>query len=401
MNAVLPSARRLDYHYFAMQAGFWSMFASVCGYQTALLLGRGFTSGQIGLVIAVRCVAGILCQPALGGFADRHPEIPLKRMISVSLCVSLCASMALMLLPMGLVGVTAVFFVMGAFEISAYPFVDSMAIQYINAGVPIRYSLGRGIGSLSYAVTSVFLGRLVARHGVEITLAVHAGLLIAEVAIIALYPAFRALPRQAEQQPQKTRSAFSLLCAYPNFSLMLAALFFGITGVIPMTNFLVNIILSRGGGASDLGFALFLMAASELPVAFFFPRLLRRLGSARLLFISVCFMTVKAILLLCSGSLTAVLAIQPIQMLGYGLFTSSSVFFVNESVPETDRVRGQTLMMVATNGLGGVVGNLLAGWVLDGGGVTAMLVFCAACCALGVLLSLRAARPGRTSFADI
>ena len=54
------------------------------------------------------------------------------------------------------------------------------------------------------------------------------------------------------------------------------------------------------------------------------------------------------------------LVVQPLQMLGYGLFTPASVYFVNESVPPADRVRGQTVMMVASNGLGGMLGGLLA-----------------------------------------
>ena len=59
-----PSFRRLDYHYIVMQAGFWAMFASVVAYQTALLLERGFTNGEAGLMTAVRCLAGIICQPS-------------------------------------------------------------------------------------------------------------------------------------------------------------------------------------------------------------------------------------------------------------------------------------------------------------------------------------------------
>lgn len=71
-----PSLRRLDWHYMAMQIGFWAMFASIVGYQTALLLDRGFSNGEAGLMTSVRCLAGIVCQPLLGGFADRHPEFP-------------------------------------------------------------------------------------------------------------------------------------------------------------------------------------------------------------------------------------------------------------------------------------------------------------------------------------
>ena len=102
-NHAAPSARRLDYHYIAMQAGFWAMFAGVCAYQTALLLNRGFSNSEIGLITAVRCVAGIVSQPLLGGFADRHPEVPLKVLVSGSLGVSLLAGLYYLLRPgMGL-----------------------------------------------------------------------------------------------------------------------------------------------------------------------------------------------------------------------------------------------------------------------------------------------------------
>ena len=46
-----PSLRRLDWHYIAMQMGFWAMFAAIVAYQTALLLDG---QGQGGLRGAVR-----------------------------------------------------------------------------------------------------------------------------------------------------------------------------------------------------------------------------------------------------------------------------------------------------------------------------------------------------------
>ena len=68
------------------------------------------------------------------------------------------------------------------------------------------------------------------------------------------------------------------------------------------------------------------------------------------------------------------------------------MFFVNESVPRADRVRGQSLMMVASNGLGGMMGSLLPGAVLDWAGVDAMLLLCAALGAASTLLALAAFR---------
>ena len=155
----------------AMQAGFWAMFAAIVAYQTALLLERGFSNSEAGLMTAVRCLAGIVFQPLLGGFADRHPRLPLKHIVTVSMALSLVAGVWYWISPgMGLWETTLVWVVIGGLEVSSYPLMDAMAVQFINEGVPIRYSLGRGIGSLAYAVVCVVLGFQAGRLGLESTL---------------------------------------------------------------------------------------------------------------------------------------------------------------------------------------------------------------------------------------
>lgn len=385
LNAAQPSLRRLDLHYIVMQMGYWAMFAAICAYLAALLGERGFSNSQIGLLIAIRCLAGIIFQPLLGGFADRHPEIPLKVIVSLSLALSLAASLAFLLWPMGMGGTAVILIILGGFEISAYPLMDAMAIQFINAGMPIRYSLGRGIGSMAYAVTCVILGLQTQAMGVESTLITHAVLVAAVIALTITYPTFRSAPTAADAPPaEKPHSVWYLLRNNPPFTLMLVAILLGLTACLPMSNFLVNVVESRGGNSADLGVALFLMGGFELPTAFFFQRMLRRLGSGKLILISMVFTVLKAVALLLSFNLATVFLAQPLQMLGYGLFTPASVYFVNESVPEADRVRGQTVMMVASNGMGGMLGSYISGLALDAGaslpmgGANLMLLCCIA-----------------------
>lgn len=386
-NCPAPSLRRLDYHYIAMQVGFWAMFAAIVAYQTALLLDRGFSNGQAGLMTAVRCLAGIVCQPLLGGFADRHPEIPLKRIVALSMVLSLAAGVWFWLdSGMGLWSTILVWAVIGGLEVSSYPLMDAMAIQFINAGMPIRYSLGRGIGSLAYALVCVLLGAQVRWLGLESTLATHVVLVAAEILLVCTYPAYRAQPQQRQEATDQPRSVLALLRGNRRFTLMLLGVLFGLTGIMPLSNFLVNIVTSRGGTDADLGLALFLMGGFELPTAFFFPKLMRRFGSGKLLLLSMAFGTLKGAALLLSWNYAGVLMAQPLQMLGYGLFTPASVYFVNESVPPADRVRGQTIMMVASNGLGGMLGGLLAGATLDRGGANGMLWGCIACGCVGIVL---------------
>ena len=395
-----PSLRRLDWHYIAMQMGFWAMFAAIVAYQTALLLERGFTNGEAGLMTSVRCLAGIVFQPLLGGFADRHPGVPLKGIVGVSLALSLAAGVWYWAEPaMGLAQTALVWVVIGGLGVSSYPLMDAMAVQFINDGMPIRYSLGRGLGSLAYAVVCVLLGLQVGQWGVETTLATFLLLTAAEIALVFTYPTWHPkAPAEGRAAAERPQSALSLLRSSPRFTLMLAGVLFGLTAVLPLSNFLVNVILSRGGTAADLGLAMFLMGGFELPAAFLFPKLLRRLGSGRILVLSMAFCTLKGVALLLTWNLAGVLLCQPLQMLGYGLFTPASVYFVNESVPPADRVRGQTIMMVASNGLGGMLGGMLAGFTLDLGGANWMLAGCILCGCVGTVLCLLALpRKGRSA----
>ena len=70
-----PSLRRLNVSYTLVHVVYWAMFAIFAGYQTSLLLGRGFTSGEGILPIRRFCryfgsaVAGR--QPPPGG-ADQN-----------------------------------------------------------------------------------------------------------------------------------------------------------------------------------------------------------------------------------------------------------------------------------------------------------------------------------------
>ena len=240
--SAFPSLRRLNASYTLVHVVYWAMFAVFAGYQTSLLLGRGFTSGEAGVFASIRCFAGILAQPLLGGWADRHPEVPIKRLLNVCLVLAL-----------------------GILELNAYPLLDSMAVQFIAAGVPVSYSLSRGLGSLSYALACVVCGQQAVRFGTESLLLTHMALLVLMIAAVALYPAFprEALPPRA--QGQQPHSILYILKSSRSFTLTLVSLFFALAAIMPIVSFMVNLVTDRGGDQGHLGLALFLMGASELP----------------------------------------------------------------------------------------------------------------------------------------
>ena len=183
---AFPSLRRLNVSYTLVHVVYWALFAVFAGYQTSLLLGRGFTSGEAGVFASIRCFAGILAQPLLGGWADRHPEVPIKRLLNVCLVLALGVNGVFYATRPGFWGTAVIFLALGILELNAYPLLDSMAVQFIAAGVPVSYSLSRGLGSLSYAVACVLLGQQAAAFGTESLLLTHLALLVLICAYISL-----------------------------------------------------------------------------------------------------------------------------------------------------------------------------------------------------------------------
>jgi len=387
----LPSTRRINLHYFALQSAFWASYAAVCAYHVSLLVARGFTDVEVGLVLAVRCFSGVVIQPLLGSFADRHPHIPLKRILSACMLVSLAAQALYMLYPLPMAGTLLVYLVIGGFELGAYPFLDAMAVQYINAGVPVQYSLGRGLGSFFYACTCVFLGFQVTAFGAESSMLTHCALVVLILVLAATFPTF-----QGEVVGEGTggaqTGALTLLRRNKKFTLVLFASFFGVGAVLSVVMYMIRIIEPIGGNDASMGIALFVMGASELPAAVIFTKLQKRMSSHKLLVMSFCFCLLKIFLFMIIPNMTLFVGIQMIQMLGYGIFTPASMFFVNETIPPEDKVKGHSLMMAFSNGMGGTAGSYLGGWALDFGGVGFMLGLMLALGGVAVVLGIASLR---------
>ena len=280
--------------------------------------------------------------------------------------------------------------VLGAVELSIYPLLNSLAMQFINAGVDVNYSLSRGLGSMAFAVACVILGRLSAAVGVERVLVVNIACLAALILVTLSFPVapVECGEKAVEEQPH---SVLYILKQNPAFTLMLVAVFLAMSAHMSIENFMINVVEERGGNETHLGIALFVMGASELPAAIIFPKLWRKLGSWGMMVLAVVFMMMRFIAMLIPV-LEVTMYMQVLQMLGFGLFLPTSLYFVNENVPAADRVRGQAVMMMASTGLGGVVGNLVSGFVIDLGGVGALLVFCVGVCVAGTLVALGAFR---------
>ena len=254
----MASRKRIVLCYVLLQASFWGMISSICAYQAAIVLDRGFTTGQAGIFCALCYLASLFTQPVISGWADRHPSVPIKQLLIVMLLPAVALNLVFYFTRPGFALTALIIFLFGVLETNSYPLIDSMGMQYVNAGVKIPYSFARGMGSLTYAVLCVVTGLLTARFGMQAALLAHCA---EQLLLIVCLLAFPSIPARLLPQPQAKsasgHSIWQILKKNRVFTLMLIACFFGMMGVMPISNFLVSLVNSHGGGSTALGVAQF------------------------------------------------------------------------------------------------------------------------------------------------
>ena len=103
---------------------------------------------------------------------------------------------------------------------------------------------------------------------------------------------------------------------------------------------------------------LFFQSILELPVMFLFSWMLKKAGSRTWCGCRASAFSLHALGAWVAPNMGAMYAVQIFEMNGYALFTLSSIYFVNETVDERQRVQGQAWFTMCTT-----LGSVLASFV--------------------------------------
>lgn len=374
----------LNLHYAAIQGLYWIASASMYGFLVVFLTARGFSTAEIGYINAFRTGVAVVAQLFYAFLGDRYRHIPLKYMIAVIILVSIGANTVLQFSAPGFAGMMILFLILGLTECSIVSLVDSLAMQFINLGVPMNYSLCRSSGSVCYALTCVLLGRVIDLWGADIVVLIHGISLIAFLAAVLTFLTFRGVPvdsgiaskggRRYQIHPRQG-SILNMLKSQPQYRFILLGNFLLSLGFTPCSNFMATLITNAGGTSTTLGVALFINSFMEMPMmAFFFPRLAKRFSMEKLLFFSAFFHLVRWLLVGFVTNAWLLAGLQAFQMVSYALSLPAAVYYINQNIPEENKIKGQTCYCIAGN-LGNAVGTALSGVLIDAFSVRSMVFF--------------------------
>lgn len=400
------ASRDLTFPYALLQMFYWMNMAVTAGYASFFLLGAKLTNSQIGLLLAAGGLLSALIQPLLAAFADKSSSLSVRFLMMLMSALLLVCSLLLVFLFHGNIAAVSVIYLLAyLILLLQQPFLNAIGAESIDAGRRLNFGLSRAFGSAGYMAAAFLLGQFSVHTGPVL---VPAGIAAASFALLlssAAYPQSSkrsqkvARPSEdhvgsapSENSPAASQlraegSIFSFFARYPQYAVALVGLLPIFIGHIYINNYLLQIVKSKGAGSSSMGNLMSVAALLELTVMLIYGKLRTWRPDSFWFRISGIFFTLKVLLTLLTPTIGFLYPVQLIQPLGWGLLSVSSVYYISEAMAPSDKVKGQAFF-TAVFTLGNVLGNLTAGFLLDHGGVFAMLLCGSVVSAIGAALLL-------------
>ncbi|MGN0318218.1 MAG: MFS transporter [Lachnospira sp.] len=395
------NSKKLAFLYILIHGFFWCTYAITWSYTAMYLQSCGYSSSIVGIVTGVGAVISIILQPVLAKFTSKFRFMNNSSNILMLKLISIVIGAVMMVKLPGLYTTAFLFTFAAAIDASIPSILSCVAMDSINSGVYINYGVARGCGSVAYAVFSFLLGVLVQFLGVSCLMPLYIGTGLITVILVWLFiKSYEKKIRisevkgseakaHRESEPKNEMSLSGILKKYSFLKWLLLASVFLFMGHNMINVFMLNIIENAGGSSANLGLALAISAMVELPVMVSFVGLSRKISTEKLLVISAVCFTVKSIFTCFAGTLMLVYLSQLMQIGAFAVFTPASVYFINQKMLSEDSGMGQALLGSCSLGLGGTLGNIIGGFVLDGFGLPGMLMCASVLSAFGIVSMIR------------
>ncbi len=389
----MSPAWRLRLLYFL----YYGAVGSLLPYFAPYLRGLGFSGAQIGTVQMLGPLASPLAALGWGAFADRRgaPDQALRRATAVALAAACLLPFAEAPLAVG-----AVVLAQALGDRAVVPLLDSITLEHVRRVRASSYARIRAAGSLGFAALALLVGALLAWRGdrpgdrlLPVTvLALMAGLALGVRGLPATGPPPGPRPGWREVRDLlRNRSLLGLL-AVSSLHWLAAApfhLFFGL------------LVRERGLPSGVTGLGMGLGVAAEVAFLLWFPRLELRFRLRTLLGFAFAGSALRWVLLSRAEGAAAVISLQLLHGLTFGLFWGSAVAALGRIVPARLRSTGQALFSAVVFGGGNAIGYQLAGLAFDHYGSAAPLFWWAGLIEVvpltGVLIARRRQRIGVSS----
>lgn len=381
MNSFrISDDKKINIKYAALQGSYWFLASAALAFVTPILESKGFKSSEIGIISSVRCISVVAFQPFAAQFCDRHSDKnTTKNTVTVMGILSAMAGAMLYLIPADLFLAVVISVLFGATVSSLPAMIDALSLQYINAGRKLNYGICRAVGSATWAVGCIILGKLADLFGCSTVIIIQVCFSAVFVLISMIMDPSRteaggSRPSEKKKPEESVHSGIYLLTHYPKYTVYLIYCMFLFAGYTLNSTFLIDLYEGMGGTAADYGMAEFVLAVSEIPAVIFIVPVIKKTGLEKLVIISAFFSTIRVLAIALATNVTLAILAQVFEMGGTAVYYASNIYIVKAYLPEADLVKGISYINVASMGVGTTLGSFFSGTVMEMFGIDFLMM---------------------------
>ncbi len=352
---------------------------------------QGLSGTEIGLVLTVGSIIGLIASPLWGRLSDSGA--PLPRLLQVGLFAT---AFALVVLSQQTIfmGIALAAGLQALASAGLFPLSDTLALR-ISQARRAGYGSIRVWGSAGWAVIVLVSGWLIERTSLV------AGFFGGASAFASAAVILFGIPKTAGTSPiERTREPGGLRHAAR--TLLRTRAFFGLALALIVRGMLSdghlqfgNIYLEQlGASTAIIGIASMLAAAVELPGMFIADRVVRKIGATRTMLISFFITGFKLLLILIFPAVWSVLVTRAVEGIAFSLFTIGLINYVTQRAAPSQTSTMLALFTVTLTALIQILGAPIGGIVFDVVGAYWLyaLALVGNFCALAILFGFSAGR---------
>lgn len=358
-------------------------FSITIGFGNPILASLGLNSSKIGIIFALSMIAGIFIQIGFSYIVEN------RRIITVIQCIRLEAILSIII---GIIFVIAKnnnilasisFLLALSLSTSGFPTLGALSVECLNAGEKLNFGLSRAMGSIGYSLFGFFGGYLISIVGETFLFYPYILLNVLIVLITFIHPKYVAIDIINETKSDSIISMLTKNNQFRKLILGISLIFFSHNVI---NNFLKDIISYVNANDIQYGIAVGLSSFLELPTLILFGIIVKRFSNISLLRISAIFMSLKVIIETLSTSFNGIVIAQFTQPLAFALFTPAVIFYMNDIVKRGNQVKAQLMIGVASMGIGGSLGNIIGGLLINTFGIRATLIISSIIAIVGAII---------------
>lgn len=379
----MKSFRNLTLHYSLYQLCYFTVNAATVAFATSYLLHYGFSASSAGLILALTSILSCLLQPAFGSFADHRKDFILPDMLAVLIGISIISFGIIGLFHPVMILFGTLYVIGGLCQSITVPLSNSLVATCNEAGYPIDFGIGAGVGSLSYSFASLIIGYIMALLGADGMIRIAEIFMIFQLILVLRYP--RIDRKKEKEKEENTLSLWKFFGKNRMFTITLTGVLFLAMTHSMLENYLINLFQTMKGNSQNVGIALFLACISAAPFLLTFEKIQKKTGVRKLMRLAGLFYMIKGVILYFSFSIWHVYVAELLQICTYAFLYPSLYYFAKESVPASDMSKGQSVTM-AFYTLGLAAGSWIGGEEIDLIGIHGMYLLAIVFAAIGTLI---------------